>query len=370
MKKQLATSILVSLLPISALAHHGTNSQFDPNKPLSLSGVVTELKFVNPHSYVYFDVTNAEGEVENWHCEMRAANALKRSGWTEDMFQPGTVISLEGIASRKEPNGCYVETLALGGGEAINRYAQLDDQESGQEIKRVATTSWGVPNLAGDWAARQQLPDTTEQPSYLGGPPGMGAPAGAGGPPDGMGAPPGGAGVTLTAAGQIAMAELQATADENVGRLDCKPRDFFSDWVFDQHSNRIIQEEDKITMRYGFMDTERVIYLNMSEHPDNILPSFAGHSIGWWEGEELVVDTIGFAPKLMIQGPRIAGATSDQYHVVERFSVDNEAGELTRSYIAEDPLYWANGYQQTGEQTIYLADYPWEPYQCEDLTVE
>lgn len=357
MKRLFAVPLLAAgMLPLTTLAHHGHNSQFDTTKEVSVSGVVTEIKFVNPHSYVLFDVTNSDGQVESWRCEMRAANVLKRSGWSEEMFEPGTPIDVYGIASRKEATGCYVETLALGERDVIGRYDQLVDNKGAVETERSATTPWGDPYIGGDWAANQRLYGSSGQPSFLGGPP--------------MGGAPSDSGSILTDVGQAAMAEMQAAADLDTGRLDCKPRDFFLDWIFDQHSNRIVQEEDKITLKYGFMDTERVIYLDMSEHPKDVTPSFGGHSIGKWEDNVLVVDTIGFPQKLQSRGPRIVGATSDQYHTVERFSVDSEAGTLTRSYVANDPLFWVDGHQESGEQTIFLADYPWEPYECEDLTVE
>lgn len=357
MKRRLISSVMIGMLPLAAMAHHGHNSQFDPSKELAVSGIVTEIKFVNPHSYVHFDVTNAEGEVENWRCEMRAANVLKRSGWSAEMFKPGTPIDVTGIASRKEATGCYAETLALGEKEAISRYDQLVENKVEVEAERPKTTPWGDPYIGGDWAAEQRLVGAISGPSFAGGPP--------------MGPPPtGDSSSTMTAAGKAAMAEMQAEADVNTGRLDCKPRDFFSDWIFDQHSNRIIQEEDKITLKYGFMDTERVIHLDMQEHPKDIVPSFGGHSIGSWDGDVLVVETTGFPQKLKSRGPRIVGAVSDQYHTVERFSVDTENGTLTRSYVAEDPLFWVDGYKEEGEQTISLADYPWEPYECEDLSVE
>ena len=53
----------LAVLPLAAgatLAHHGTNGQFDHSKSIEVSGIVTKLRFVNPHSYVYFDVTNSD----------------------------------------------------------------------------------------------------------------------------------------------------------------------------------------------------------------------------------------------------------------------------------------------------------------------
>ena len=77
-------------------AHHGSAGQFDHSKTVEVSGVVKKIRFVNPHSYVYFDITNEDGSVDEWRCEMRAASVLKRAGWSEDMFEPGTIIDIVG----------------------------------------------------------------------------------------------------------------------------------------------------------------------------------------------------------------------------------------------------------------------------------
>jgi hypothetical protein len=381
MKKLILLTAIASALPISALAHHGSNSQFDNTKPVNVSGVVTKIRFVNPHAYVYFDVTDKDGNVANWHCEMRAASALKRSGWSAEMFKPGTTITVDGVASRKEATGCYINTIALGDAEAISRYDQFEENKGEIDTNRADKTPWGDPNIAGDWAAQQRIPGAAAAGGGRGaGGPGAGGP-GAEGRGGERGGRPGGArggrggGIELTDAGTAALAALTKAAEESGAgtsgnTLDCKPRNFFSDWTFDQHTNLIVQEQDSITMKYGFMDTTRIIHMNMDKHPSSITPSFAGHSIGHWEDDVLVVDTIGFEEGLILRGPNIAGAKSDQYHTIERISVDNEKGELTIAYEATDPLYWKEGQKESGSNTVYLSDLPWEPYNCEDLTVQ
>ena len=124
------TPILALLLVASATsAHHGSTSQFDQSKTLEVSGIVVKIRFVNPHSYVYFDVTTDSGEVQNWRCEMRAATALKRSGWSADMFTAGTRIYIEGVPAWREPHGCYVSRISLDDGDVIARNERLEGAE-------------------------------------------------------------------------------------------------------------------------------------------------------------------------------------------------------------------------------------------------
>lgn len=140
----------------------------------------------------------------------------------------------------------------------------------------------------------------------------------------------------------------------------------FQDWTFDQHINRITQSEDSITMTYGFMDIVRTIHLDMDAHPESIELSRAGHSIGKWDGDTLVIDTIGFTEGYL--DTRAGVKNSDQLHVVERFTVDTTDNSLSREYSGEDPLYLTAGFN--GQDKIFLSEFPFDPYNCEDLTTE
>ena len=133
------------------------------------------------------------------------------------------------------------------------------------------------------------------------------------------------------------------------------------DWTFDGPVNRITQNKDTIVIEYGQMNLKRTVYMNQKTHPANVKLTRAGHSIGKWENDVLVVDTVGFLPGTL------TGATphSDKLHVVERFSLDPEKMALTRSYAAEDPVYLKGKY--TGSDTILVADAPYNPGKCREL---
>ena len=90
--------------------------------------------------------------------------------------------------------------------------------------------------------------------------------------------------------------------------------------------------------------------------------SRAGHSIGRWDGDVLVVDTVGFAPGVL--SPPILNST--ELHVVERFSLDTANMALKREYVAQDPVYFVGDYQ--GSDTIQVADVPYSPDRCKELT--
>ena len=100
-------------------------------------------------------------------------------------------------------------------------------------------------------------------------------------------------------------------------RLSCQITSILFDWVFDGAISRITQSATAIKMEYGAGLT-RTVHMNMTAHPANIKPSRAGHSIGRWDGDTLVVDTVGFEPG------SLAGTLphSNKLHVVERFTLD------------------------------------------------
>jgi hypothetical protein len=91
-----ATSGVVAALlllcgPVSA--HHGTGT-YDNTKSVTLSGVVTEFAFTNPHAALYFDAKDESGKVVNWAIEMNSPGVLRRAGWTKATFKAGDQITI------------------------------------------------------------------------------------------------------------------------------------------------------------------------------------------------------------------------------------------------------------------------------------
>ena len=134
------------------------------------------------------------------------------------------------------------------------------------------------------------------------------------------------------------------------------------DWTFESDVNRIEQRDDRITLSYGSMGLERTIHLDRTDHPPDLEPTRAGHSIGWWEDDVLVVDTVGFEPGILLADGRVPH--SAQLHVVERFTLDPERPALRRQFVATDPLYFEGEYR--GADTVYVSDVPFQVTPCDD----
>ncbi|HLI82355.1 MAG TPA: DUF6152 family protein [Bryobacteraceae bacterium] len=89
---------LVSALPLAA--HHSFAAEYDGSKPVTLKGKVTKVDWVNPHSWIYIDVTGEDGKVVNWSCETAPPNGLYRQGWRRDTLKPGDQVSVEGFLAK------------------------------------------------------------------------------------------------------------------------------------------------------------------------------------------------------------------------------------------------------------------------------
>ncbi|MGD8340792.1 MAG: DUF6152 family protein [Gammaproteobacteria bacterium] len=367
--RRLVAAGAATLICGSAAAHHGAGT-FDRNSFVEYEGTITGVDFVNPHAWVYFDVVDADGDVQHHRCEMRAATVLKRSGWSESMFVAGDPVGIQGRGDRIDPYSCYLTTITFADGSSADRYGQIEKPGQFPGSDRPLRLASGEPNISGDWASEQLV---------------MTDPRGRGGalvplstvdqfePGEGSIGDPTAAGqggarqyrtreANLTAAGRAAADAFGTYDPADNPRMRCETTSILFDWTFDGPVNRITQSGDTIRIQYGQLGFERTVHMNLDSHPAVIAPSRAGHSIGRWEGDELVVDTVAFEPGVL--SPPILN--SDRLHVVERFSLDTETMTLWRRYVATDPVYFTGEY--VGEDFLQIADIPYAPDECRELT--
>jgi hypothetical protein len=372
-----ALALLVAATPGSA--HHGL-ANFNLNIDLTIEGTISDIALINPHSWIYVDVTAADGTVAPWKCELRGGTVLKRSGWTTDMFEIGSKVTITGSPDRWEENTCYMGSILFADGSKMDRYGQLVAAElevrKAIEVKRLPS---GVPDISGDWAAEQVV---MTDPRGLEGtlvplgvadefkpgevPTGGRAFQGSRGTPESFSDDPLGttwnrpSSLPLTDAGRAALVGFDAGSTDNP-RLNCASTNILFDWGFDNPINRIQQTEDEIHLTYGLMNMERTIHMT-EEFPSVIQASRPGYSIGRWENDVLIVETRGFLAGILSADTNTPH--SGAMRVTERFTLDAANGALLREYEAEDGIYWTGTYR--GRDTMYVSSLPFELYNCDD----
>src|SRR5688572_23032236 len=295
-------------------------------REIEITGTVTNLAFVNPHSWLYLDVTGADGKTVAMKCEMRSATTLRRSGWVPELFPVGGKVTIKGSPDRNVPTACYVSTLVLADGSSLDRYGQRTPPVAADTGPRAARLANGDPNIAGLWAAEQIV---MADPRGVGGAlvplsEARAAPAPA---PATQERPtnlvpqfsPGAVAqlfigrVPLTEAGQAAATAAAAAPNPS---MRCEPIGILQDWSYDSPVNRITQDDKTIKLEYGKFDYARTIHLDQTSHPANLTPSLTGHSIGRWENDVLVVSTVGVRAGTLTRGIR----HSEALELTERFS--------------------------------------------------
>lgn len=340
-------------------AHHSLTATYDSERSITLEGIVTRVEWVNPHAYLFLNVTDATGMVTNWAVEFGDPLDLERDGWHADAVEIGDTLRVDGIPAR--------------------------DASSKRAFARSVV-----------------LPETGET---LFTPSGEQAPASSGQPaprwPDGhprLGPEPGQLGYwgRASAVG-LSEADVLMNRDailENFADIDrVAPFKPWSRAVY-EYRQRTLLADDPITRclppgatrmfqgANGFQFIEqpelgrilvldgagnrnwRVIYTDGRPpvHADEVVQTFYGTSVGSWEGDTLVVDSVGFNEGFWFAAGGLPH--TEALHLVERFTrLDRDT--LRYEVTVDDPRTYTR--QWNGGWTIrWVPDRELEEYFCEE----
>jgi hypothetical protein len=110
------------------MAHHSFTAEYDAAKPISLSGTVTKVEWMNPHARFYVDVKDDAGKVINWELELGSPNALMRLGWTRNSLKPGDQVMVEGSLAKDGSKLANARKVTLADGRKVFAGSAIDSE--------------------------------------------------------------------------------------------------------------------------------------------------------------------------------------------------------------------------------------------------
>jgi hypothetical protein len=111
----------LALMASPSFAHHAVQVLFDVNKPISVSGSITRVEWLNPHSFISLDAKDEKGTVQHWVFELAGPGALRQAGLNRDDrgLKPGDIVRIEGIAAKDGTPTGYVNRLHFADGRVF-----------------------------------------------------------------------------------------------------------------------------------------------------------------------------------------------------------------------------------------------------------
>lgn len=322
------------------LAHH-SRSNFDLETTLEFSGVVTEYSWRNPHTFATLAVENESGVTEELLFELNSVSVMTRSGWDRDTIQVGDRVSVTANPDFDPNKNLYYSNAwtledgttmyssgggAAGAGGGRQPRTPVDESIVSEDFSGI----WQMPINRGGGSAQVSL--------------------------GGQGAA---VGLPLTDLGQAELDAYDVAENPWFSCISKTPPQVLTS----VGGHRFTRDEHTLRIRHEINDVDRTIYLSMSEHPTDTQPSHLGHSIGWFEGEMLVVDTTHFAPAKWGNGGGLS--SSDQKHLVERFTLTEGGRGLSYEYSMTDPVYLSETVTLSAQFRLDAA-YPFQDeYGCD-----
>jgi hypothetical protein len=295
---------------------HHSDAGLDMGSLVTVEGIVTEYSMRNPHTYLTVETTDARGEPVEWTVQMGSANSLARRGWTRESLSIGDRVSATVHAAIDGRPYGLLNYIEKADGAVLGTARNRDTGEPA--LGSLAVTA-STDTLEGVWMAK-----SAELVSYPGGFDGFFK-----------------AELRLTANGAAAQAAYDAFSSENpeaqcIGRPT--PAMIVASNLFPLQIE-INEAQQTILIRFEFWDEERTVYMDGRAHPDSSERFHSGHSIGWWEGDTLVIDTTNFTDH---RSPYQIGVPSGaQKHVVERYRLVEDGTRIAVEFVLEDPEYIA-----------------------------
>jgi hypothetical protein len=294
--KRLALAWVASFCCGPAFAHHSP-AAFDMTAEVVVEGTVAALEWKNPHLYMTIETVGADGATVLQEVEAGSLSIVRTFGLTRELLPLGSRVAVRGNPSRR------IGGMVRGLDVAVSGAVYALNPEGRPTAPPVATPATG---LAGTWAA-----SSTDFNAFVA--------ASRSWP--------------LTEAARAGAADAYVTVVAP-GACEAWPPPMLSALPY---LRTIEIGEAAVVIRFDAagVDVVHTVALDLAEHPADLEPTLLGHSIGWWDGDALVVDTVGFAPHHSGLAPGSRSGAGK--HTVERFSLTEDGLHLRHELTLEDP---------------------------------
>ena len=293
---------LVGALSISTVAEaHHSRALYDTTKEVVIEGTVAELEWSNPHVSLTVETKNGDGTTVRRDIEVMSVSEARALGLRREAIPVGSRVVVTANPGRSGPTARAVGlTVRTSDGTVL-------PLNTDSRLTLAPTASVEAQGLAGRWAPSLEDFGATFNGAFR---------------------------WPFTENTRAALAAAISEPNAALGICADFPAPLLS--VFPD-LREIEIGDATVTMRFEAQgqDVTRVIHLDQAQHPTNVAPSLLGHSIGRWDGQTLVVDTIGFAPHPI--GDWIAVPSGPSKHLVERFALAEDRRHLRYDLTIDDP---------------------------------
>ena len=353
--------LAIFFVSMQTRAQRSFTAAYDSSRKVTLEGIVTKVDWVNPRAFLFINVKDSGGSISNWAVEFGNPLELEKNGWKSNTLKIGDVVSVEGLLARGEARQASATSVVL--------------KASGRKIFTAV-------------AARRPAAAAAPAPRW----------------PNGhvrLGPPPGGKGYWGTPSAKVLVENIPAKPAMNDDGLLANIADIdkvapFKPWAraLYEFRQRALLTDDPIArclppggprqfqMPYGFQFVEqpelgRILVLHGGGNRNwriisidgrpavaasEAVASYYGTSVGKWEGDTLVVDSVGFNEKFWMTAGGLPH--TEALHLIERFSRPN-LNTLRYEVTVDDPRTYTRRW--TGGWTIqWVPDEELQEYFCEE----
>ena len=334
-----------------AWAHHNLAAEYDDKKPVTLKGTVTKFEWNNPHVFFYVDVPEA-GAITNWAVEWASPSDLRKVGWTDESLKVGDSVTVEGSLARDGSKQALGKSVAIAGGKKLSEAPTPSHVAAKPSGKPAPRWPDGHPRLG-------PLPGEKGYWAY-----------------------PSVASLVETTAGNIRMSSEGLLANlADAGKV--APFQPWAKGLYEYRQRNLLKDDPMVSclppggprqfetggglqlleqpdrkrifvLSGGGNRNWRLIYLDGRANPqsEDVSPTYFGYSSGKWDGDALVIDTIGFNERFWFSNGGLPH--TENLRLTERISrpdfnalkyevTVNDPGAYTRPWTASWNLEWQAG---------------------------